>query len=80
VEVPPLDGKALLKVPAGTQTHELFRLRGKGLPGLNSGRRGNLIVRMIGWTPDKLGREEEKLLKRLNELQEGSVPPPGHNS
>ena len=77
VEVPTLDGKALLKVPAGTQTHELFRLRGKGLPGLNSGRRGNLIVRLVGWTPDRLGKEDEKLLRRLAELQEGKVPPPG---
>ena len=77
VEVPTLDGKALLKVPAGTQAQELFRLRGKGLPVLNSGRRGNLIVRLIGWTPSKISREEEKLLQRLAELQEGHVPQPG---
>ncbi|MDP6419440.1 MAG: molecular chaperone DnaJ [Candidatus Krumholzibacteria bacterium] len=77
IEVPTLDGKALLKIPAGTQTHELFRLRGKGLPQLNSRVHGNLIVRLIIWTPQKPEKEEKELLKRLDELQSKRVPSPG---
>ncbi len=76
VSVPTLEGKALLKVPAGTQTHELFRLRGKGLPVLNSGSHGNLIVRLLGWTSPKPDKEEQSLLRELEKIQQGKLPDP----
>jgi len=76
VSVPTLDGKALLKVPPGSQTHELFRLRGKGLPVLNSGRSGNLIVRLLGWTSSRPGKEEQRLLRELEKIQESVLPQP----
>ena len=76
VSVPTLDGMALLKIPSGTQTHELFRLRGKGLPVLNSGRSGNLIVRLVGWTSPKPGKDEQRLLRELEKIQEAKLPDP----
>ncbi len=76
VSVPTLEGKALLKIPAGTQTHELFRLRGKGLPVLNSGRHGNLIVRLVGWTSPKPDKKEQSLLRELEKIQDGKLPDP----
>jgi molecular chaperone DnaJ len=68
VEVPTLDGAARLRVPPGTQTHTLFRLRGKGLPDLESGRRGDQLVRVIVATPERLSTEERRLLEKLNDL------------
>ncbi|MBC8365854.1 molecular chaperone DnaJ [bacterium] len=76
VSVPTLEGKALLKIPAGTQTHELFRLRGKGLPVLNSGRHGNLIVRLVGWTSPNPDKKEQGLLRELEKIQELKLPDP----
>ena len=80
VSVPTLSGKALLKVPPGTQTGELFRLRGKGLPILNSGRSGNLIVRLIGWTSPKPDKDETSLLQDLERIQSEKLPQPRRGS
>jgi molecular chaperone DnaJ len=76
VEVPTLEGAAKLSVPAGTQSHQLFRLRDKGLPQLNSKRRGDLIVRLVCWTPARVSRDEQKLLDQLETLQAGKLPGP----
>ena len=69
VEIPTLDGSARLRIPAGTQSHSVLRLRGKGLPGLRGGGRGDQLVRVIVTTPDRVSAEERKLLERLAELQ-----------
>jgi len=76
VEVPTLDGAAMLKVPGGTQSHQLFRLRDKGLPHLNSRRRGDLIVRLVAWTPGRTSKDEQRLLKELEQIQTGKLPGP----
>ncbi|MCB9516899.1 MAG: molecular chaperone DnaJ [Candidatus Krumholzibacteriia bacterium] len=76
VEVPTLDGAAKLTVPPGTQSHQLMRLRDKGLPHLNSRRRGDLIVRLVCWTPGRTGRDEQKLLQELETLEAGKLPGP----
>jgi len=76
VNVPTLDGAAALKVPAGTQSHQIFRLRGKGLPHLNSSRRGDLLVRLVVWTPGRASREEAQLLEKLGEIEGGKLPGP----
>ncbi len=68
IEVPTLDGAARLKVPAGTQSHTLFRLRGKGLPDLETGRRGDQLVRIVVAIPEKLSSEERRLLEKLDSL------------
>ncbi len=66
IEVPTLDGAARLRVPPGTQSHTLLRLRGKGLPDLETGRPGDELVRVVVATPTRLTSEEKELLERLD--------------
>lgn len=63
ITVPTLDGKAKLKVPAGTQTHTLFKLRGKGLPFLDGSAHGDEKVRIIVQIPVDLTAKQKKALK-----------------
>ena len=63
VQVDTLDGKATLKVPEGVQTHTLLRLKGKGIPHLRGGGRGDQLVRVIVATPTKLSQRQKELLK-----------------
>ncbi|MEE8202003.1 MAG: molecular chaperone DnaJ [Candidatus Acidoferrales bacterium] len=67
IRVPALEGEQTLKVPAGTQSGSLFRLRGKGFPTLNGGSRGDLFVELRVETPKKLTREQRQLIERLAE-------------
>ncbi len=67
VEVPTLDGKTELKIPAGTQHGATFKLRGKGVPILHSNRRGDQIVTVRVVVPDKLNDKQRKLLQELGE-------------
>jgi len=80
VKVPTLDGKVSLKVPAGTQSGRVFRLRGKGLPRLNSYGRGDELVQLIVWTPQRLSSQEKKLLEQLEKARTEGMPPPGKYS
>ena len=68
VEVPTLEGKVKMNVPAGTQSHETFRLRGKGLPELDSGYRGDQLVVVIVVVPQKLTPEQKEALKAFERL------------
>ncbi len=68
VEVPTLEGRARVKIPAGTQSGKIFRLRGKGLPSLDTRERGDLLVHVNIWTPKKLTDEERRLLERLRDM------------
>ncbi len=77
VEVPTLSGKVLLKVPAGTPSHKIFRLKGKGIPRLNSYGKGDQMVRVIAWVPERLTGEEKKLFQELDKSLSSKVPPPG---
>jgi len=74
LEVPTLDGKVLLKVPAGTPSHKVFRLKGKGIPRLNAYGRGDELVRVVAWVPDKVNRREADLLKELDKSLADRVP------
>ena len=65
IDVPTLDGKARLKIPEGTQTHTVFRLRGKGLPRLHGYGRGSELVRVIIRTPKRLTSKQRQLLAEL---------------
>lgn len=67
IEVPTLDGKVKLKIPAETQTHKLFRLRDKGVKSVRSQSRGDLICRVVVETPIKLNERQKELLKELGE-------------
>jgi molecular chaperone DnaJ len=63
VEVPTITGTAHLKIPPGTQSHTLFRLREQGMPYLNSDNRGDLLVKAIVKIPEKLSKKQEDLVK-----------------
>ena len=73
VDVPMVAGSVNLQVPPGTQSGQVFNLRGRGLPRINSSSSGDLHVRLQMWTPDNLGDEELDLIRRLGEVQK--VPP-----
>src|SRR5215813_3473188 len=64
-----LDGEEKLKVPMGTQTGTVFRLRGKGMPALGGRGRGDLFVSVTVMTPTSLTREQKKLLEQLAEVE-----------
>ncbi|MFZ2226444.1 MAG: molecular chaperone DnaJ [Candidatus Moraniibacteriota bacterium] len=65
-----IEGRLTLKIPSGTQSGEQFRVKGKGVPDLHSGVRGNQIVKVIVRTPKKLSREQKELLEELKRLGE----------
>lgn len=79
IEVPTVQGSARLKVPAGIQAGRLLRMRGKGLPHLQGGGRGDMIVRVTVWTPTELTAEQESLLRKLAEI-ETPAPVPGEET
>jgi molecular chaperone DnaJ len=66
VEVPTIDGRAKIKIPAGTQSGKVFRLKGKGFPAVNSYERGDQLVHINVWTPQTLTSEERNILEKLN--------------
>ncbi|MBN1479834.1 molecular chaperone DnaJ [candidate division KSB1 bacterium] len=68
VEVPTLDGKAMISIPAGTQSGKILRMKGKGIPHLNSYKRGDELIKVHVWTPAKLGNKEKTLLKELSKF------------
>lgn len=65
VLVPTLEGKANLRIPPGTQSGTMFKLRGKGIEGLQSRSRGDLIARVIVEVPTKLNSEQRKKLEEF---------------
>ena len=67
LEVPSLGGRLNLKIPAGTQTHKLFRMRGKGVKPVRGGPVGDLICRIVVETPVKLNGEQKELLEKLGQ-------------
>jgi molecular chaperone DnaJ len=70
IEVPGLDRDSeVVKIPPGTQTGAVFRLKGRGMKDLRSHRKGDLYVRVQVQTPENLGKEEKALLRRLAELR-----------
>ncbi len=75
IEVPTLTGSAPLKIPPGTQHGTLFRLHGKGLPNLRSGRRGDEIVQVVVEIPKKLSREQRELLRKFAATEDKRVLP-----
>ncbi len=75
--VPTLGGSVKMKVPAGTQSGRLFRLKGQGIQGLNSYSKGDQIVRAIVVTPTKLSKEETELYTRLKDFDHKRDLKPG---
>lgn len=73
VNVPTVTGSVVLSVPSGTQSGQIFHLRGRGLPRVNTNGTGDLHVRVQLWTPDRLTEKEQKLIEELSTVQR-SVP------
>ena len=69
IEVPGVLGPLSLRVPPGTQSGQVFQLRGRGLPRVNASGVGDLQVRVQVWTPKSVDGEEEQLVRRLQEVQ-----------
>jgi molecular chaperone DnaJ len=76
IEIPTLEGKAKFKIDPGTQSGKVFRLRGKGLPEVNSYQKGDLLVDVNVWTPQTLSSEEKEILEKLRS-SEHFQPQPG---
>ena len=75
IEVPTLEGRARLRIPAGTQTHKVFRMRGKGVTHLRGGGRGDLHVRIVVETPTNLNSRQKELFEEFEKhSKEGSHP------
>jgi len=66
IKVPTLFGEDKLHIPAGTQSHTVFRLRGEGMPKLNRGGKGDLMVRVILEVPKKLSGKQRELLQQFD--------------
>lgn len=73
VSVPTVNASVMLSVPPGTQSGQVFHLRGRGLPRVNTGGTGDLHVRVQLWTPDRLTEKEKQLIQELSTVQK-SVP------
>lgn len=76
LEVPTVDGKARIKLDPGTQGGKLLRLRGKGLPDLERGGKGDIIVHVNIWTPRNLSKQEKDILEKLRD-SDNFRPDPG---
>ena len=74
LEVPTLDGRASIKVPAGTQSEKMFRLRGKGVRNVRSGQTGDLYCRISVETPVNLTAKQKELLQEFEKsVKEGGT-------
>ena len=75
IEVPTLDGPEELKIPAGTQSGQVFKLRGLGMPDPRSRGRGDLMVQVYIEVAKKLDAEHERILRELAEVENANVTP-----
>lgn len=80
LEVPTLDGRVKLKIPAETQTGKLFRLRGKGVTPVRGGAAGDLMCRVILETPVNLTKKQKELLEELKASMKGEKNSPKQES
>jgi len=77
VKVPTINGKIKLKVPEGTQSGKVLRLRGQGLPHVNSSYKGDLYIKLMVITPTKLSSRERELLQELQAFDSEKKLKPG---
>jgi molecular chaperone DnaJ len=69
IEVPTIDGRAKIKIPPGTQSGKIFRLKGKGFPAVNSYEKGDQLIHVNVWTPQNVSAEEKAALEKLSNSQ-----------
>jgi molecular chaperone DnaJ len=77
LEVPALKGTMTVTIPAGTQTGTVFRLKGKGVSDLQTGRTGDQFVKVNVVVPKKLSKEQKKLLSEWEKLEKKNRDPEG---
>ena len=75
IEVPTLKGSTKIKIPAGTQSGRVFRLRGKGMPNVRGYGNGDQMIRVIVETPMKLNKEQRKVLEEFARISGEDVQP-----
>ncbi len=80
LEVPTLDGRVKLKVPAETQTGKLFRMRGKGVVPVRGGSAGDLMCRVVIETPVNLSKKQKEVLQELKDGMKGEKNSPKQES
>lgn len=80
LEVPTLDGRVKLKVPAETQTGKMFRLRGKGVVPVRGGSPGDLMCKVVVETPVNLSNKQKELLKEFQSTMTGDKHSPRQSS
>ncbi len=76
-EIPTIEGKAKIKIAAGTNAGKILRLKDKGLPSINEYGRGDLMVHINAWTPKSLNNEERELLEKLRNSENFKPNPTG---
>jgi molecular chaperone DnaJ len=79
LEVPTLDGKVSIRIPPGTQSGKVIRLKGKGIPHLRGYGIGDELIKIIVWTPTKLSQEAKKLFAELAKAEGIRPPKPGRS-
>lgn len=67
MEVPTLEGKVRMKIPPGTQSGKVFRLRGKGIPVFGGAGKGDQLVKVVVEVPERISRKQRRLLEELAE-------------
>lgn len=75
LEVPTLEGRGSVEIPAGTQSGTVFKLGGKGMPDPRRRGLGDLLVQVVIEVPKKLNKEEQALLRELAEMEHKNVAP-----
>ncbi len=78
VEVPTIDGRAKIKIPPGTQSGKIFRLKGKGFPNVNSYEKGDQLIQVNVWTPQHISNEEKTMLEKMQHSP-NFIPKPDKN-
>ena len=67
MEVPTIDGRAKIKIPPGTQSGKVFRLKGKGFPEVQGYSKGDQLINVNVWTPQQISSEEKAILEKLQQ-------------
>ncbi len=75
IEIPTLGGRHTIQIPRGTQSGEVFQLRGHGVPDPRNNQRGSLLVQTFVEIPKKVSPKQEELLRKLAELEDEHVTP-----
>ncbi len=78
IEVPTIDGRAKIKIPAGTQSGKIFRLKGKGFPNVNGYEKGDQLIQINVWTPQQVSSDEKEMMEKMQQ-SENFIPKPDKN-